>query len=499
MLEAGGVSLFQERKLNMLDEVQTSVGGSESSPATEVSGSSPDTGVASGAGSNATGEQSQSTQSGEQVQGTEAPTVQTDDEKYAIPENADIRTLREKYELLNNDHRSLKQSTEPLNAWKPLVDQYQAPEQVQTLIDVANGLFAPVIENGQQVYRDGLPATTTLPAIQRLAQESPATLIQLSEDLANFEIQGKSVIDWQLEAIGLDPNDIPQYLEWKKNGLNVAQQGGDISAEDLQKIPGQYHEIFKSLPLETREDILYASELGREFMLRTAKESADMQTWKHQQQTEQQQQMEQAQVRQRQEISQAQDVAVNDVWSSTFKSLHDDLASKGWKPSADENASGLQYTMLLAAVHGMTNPALAPLIEPVLQSAGIQLDKAKLTSLLNEIDVSTRSHIGYEKTGDIMNARISKANADRANFQLKTLANGAIAQLIGVLDGSLAERRQVQDSRLQGATSRTVLSGQATNGSGANPFALPPGVEPYSQAAIEHKQRILQSQFANRS
>jgi hypothetical protein len=477
----------------MLDETVTSDSGG-SSPATDTAGSSPAVNAVALGGESTGSDASASTaaQSSESTSGQETTAQASEDPfaKYQVGDDANIQQIREAHKLLLNDHREIQKSTQAFDPWKPVIEQYHAPEQIQPLLEIANGLFTPKLENGAQVYENGIPVTTAIPAIQMLHDQSPATFMTVAEEIANFELNGKPIIDWQLMAMGLDPANIAKYVEWEKNGGPVANVGDAVNEEDLARIPPELRDIFKAQSLEDRTEMLLMSDITRKNWLEDKKFQSEVRA-SQMQQEEQREQQRQAYARQQQEVLvKEQNTAVDQVRNSTFEALYKEVVAGDWKPSADESINAGNYALVMGAMCVAADPVWRSTLMPLFEKAGLKIDTEGFDSLMNQVEQGARNHKAFELSGDHINARNAKGALDSAVFQLKTKANGLRAELVALLSGTRAEIRQAQESRINAAGARPVINGRATSGNGG--FQLPPGVKPFSpeatQAAIAYAQ-----------
>lgn len=475
----------------MLDDTVTSGSGAES-PSAEISSAS--TGVDTSSLAGATGSEalvSTGAPSNEPTgQETTAQAPEDPFAKYTVPEDANLIQVREAHKQLLNDHRESQKASQSFDQWKPIVEQYNDPSQLQTLASLANGLFTPQMENGQPVYRDGMPAITTTPALQMLAEQSPTTLIQLADDLGNFTFQGRPVIDWQLEALGLNPANIEKYAEWEKNGGPVAQSGGAVTDVQLSEIPAEFHEVFKTLPANVRDDLLLNSESSRDYFLRSAKAQQENAKFMQAQTQKEEQDRQNWMKQEDSKRAQAQEQAVADIRTSTFTDIAKSIADLDWKPSADDAINKASHALVMGAITSLADPVWRPLIEPLLP--GLKVDGAQFDSFMNQIDQYTRQAKAYELAGDQFNAKRAMAQRDNAVFQVKAQANKLKAEVVGMLNGTAVERRQQLDSSINSAAARLIPQGQSTPGGTAPVDPYKAGqFKPFSAESVAYQKSLL--------
>lgn len=471
-----------------MDELSSTTTG-ESTGASPADGASAESSAATGApASNATGDTG-TTDSGVQAQGAEASTA-TQEDKYAIPEDADIQMLRGKYRELNTDFKAVKQTAEQYTPWKDFTEKYQNPSHVAPLVEIASSLFTPVMENGNPVYRDGVPVTTTQPAIQMLFERDPQTFMTLTDEVAQFQVGGKSVIDWQLEAIGLNPANVEKYIEWEKNGgPNVATTGDAPTIDQLDQIPEAFRETFKTLPPGMRADILLMEDANQRFVLQSQQELLESKQFREAQ-TKQQEDRQREYIQQQQvKLQQEQTAAVDEVTDSMFGALLNEIVEGDWKPSADEATNSANYALLMGSICALADPDWSKRITPLLDKAGIQVDVPGFKSLMGQVSQAARDIKAHEHSGSTMQRNAAQANLDRSKFLLNAKVEGIKAELIGLLSGTRSEIRQAQESRISSAGARTVLNGSPANSGGG--FSLPPGVKPFSREANQATENYL--------
>ncbi len=405
-----------------------------------------------------------------------------------IPHAEALSRLRSAYE-------AAKEQNKPFEAWKPVIEQIGDPAQVQANQELFNLLYSPT--NDPNDY-------STTPFLQRLEQDSPGSVDKLYRDLTSFqtEIDGQrdTVVRHMVRSWGLNPDNIEKYRQLENGQLPVAS--GIVNPEQLASIPAQFHEGFKSLPSQAQQDILALSQspeesnrLTAQTYLQHAQNSVESQKFREQiqQQQEAQRKAEEAQLEQT--IQTESEQAIEQITSEIYSSIHQSLASQV-KISANEIENEAYLTGVMSNLYTLLDPAGRKLtLEPLLQKLNISLDstiagqQVPFDQTVQRLIERTSAAKRFEHYGDQRRAQIAKSEAAQARGILTAKLN----QIALKLAQPTANARANGNGNL-GATARQVPNGNGVQQQNGNsPFALPPGVQPFSPEADAHYLAVTRS------
>lgn len=374
-----------------------------------------------------------------------------------VPYAQALLQVREAYDASKSKVTDL----ESLSAFRPMVEK-TTPEQLRTKLDIIDGFFAPLEENGQVLTDQyGVARTTAKPGLEKLLSESPDTFIQImSEGLAFPVQQGGTLLDFYgqqwLQSKGLNPQNLEQYQEWEKTGAPVANSGVDLSL-----VPEIYREAFKQLPAKIQNDILNADPEAQEYYLKDAQQKFDdrlsRQTAQQQQQRELQQTVERA-------GTEFVDTIFKEEYDSTLKSI-----ASQWQSSSDPARDSLQHHAIVNTLVNLTDPRMSGFAEQWLKSLNIAPDPL-IPQLAQSVESKARQLKMVEANGDRMRAA-QLADALRGErLQLKAKVNGVATLMVKALSVGL----QAGEIGLQGAQeSRPSITGAMSNGAERRQLANP--------------------------
>lgn len=155
------------------------------------------------------------------------------------------------------------------------LEEYGGWDTVQPLVGLASNLFAPLMgEEGQQAIdpRTGMLEYTSAPFVEQLAQMSPSTLFEVVArglDMpygANNESLGHAILR---EVLGVNPELLETYqqIQTLEQAQPFLASNSPVEAYELENVPAQYHDAYKSLDPDTREEILALSDGNRDKVL----------------------------------------------------------------------------------------------------------------------------------------------------------------------------------------------------------------------------------------
>ncbi len=250
-----------------------------------------------------------------------APIVPADDtDLQDKPGVEGIRNLRQAYRALENDIK-------PVREIATTVETLGGLDVVRQSTEMVNSIFS---ETPQNFWAS-------------LAGESPQATANLIDQV--FTLWPDYIVG-KVQEMGL----IPQSQA-------PAAQSTAIEPAELEKIPQQFHDLYKALPAATREGLQYATEEERNFNLsQFAKADAAEKASQQALQAVQQQQQE--------AVQKQKESLFNDVGKATWAGVESQLGEK-LKLSGDPEIDGLLVSMMrnLAENELVNDPAIKPLAD----------------------------------------------------------------------------------------------------------------------------------------
>jgi hypothetical protein len=443
--------------------------------------------VSAPAGANVSSQQSEQTAPASEEAGqAEAAALlpETDDDLAQHETNplvAPLRQLRQELRARNQTVDGLK----PLEAWKPVADKYQDPQTVQTMADYYQSLNAPVIENGQPKRGEfGVPETTPLPFLQKIATDSPDTFDKMT--------------DLIFRAAKLDPDRLEDYRNIDHFKTSTSQSTV-VTPEQLQLVPQNLHEAFKRLSPTVREDIADSlrdpegavyDRAAIDQLLNDSQFFLDGQKDREDRTKREAEERERVQREQSQAFEQKVEEGRGVFWQQGYSTLVTSLA-KEVQLSSDANTNeglvGLAFSTLANAL----DPATAFIAENACKAAGTTYDPA-IARLAEDILAHSRARVHFEQSRDTLRAGEARRLETDAFNTLMAKARPAILAIARMMGANGQTLRVATEQALGGAQTRPAI-----NGSGAQATqtgTLPAGMIPGSPEAARHiRQQTLGS------
>jgi hypothetical protein len=295
-------------------------------------------------------------------------------------------------------------------------------------------------------------------------------------DLLGRQVNGEVYARHLFRAYGLDPDRINDY---RTIGAPTAPQqpSSVVSEAELATIPPEYHDAFKSLTPEERDDMELMSSTSRNQRLQDRKEALDVRKWRESetQRVAAENQRKEAEFKQQIETQQVE--YAGQIRQEGFTTIYNNLASQvTFSSDPKVNSADIASIMSVAAV--AIDPDLRSLVSPQLQEAGITFDP-QIDELVNVIQQNARDQKTAEAYRRTAQANEYRAAISQAKQLLFTKLGGLALQLATARGARLAETVGEQEAQLAGAQARPVISGQ--------PAQTPqqPGFKPGSVAAIQ--------------
>lgn len=380
-----------------------------------------------------------------------------------VPYAQALANLRTAYEGVKPQLDEVK-AFEP---WKPVVEAIGDPAQAQTAHELIGLLHSPV---------EGEPnGYSTKPFLDRVDQESPGVANQLFADLLAYVVpddNGKmdTLVRHLYRSHGLDPDRAEDY-----RNIDTLRASGVVTSDQLAKIDERYHEAFKALPQEARDDILALKETNpalADQYLRNAERSLASERFEQ----EQRQREEQAQQTQQVQFEQQLQAAVYNDIIAEVKTIHDSIyqnLSSQFTFSSDATQNSLEHRKIMATLATLQNPAYRFVAEEALKSVGVTLNG--FDELANRWEDRRSAYTQYKTMGDNLRANKALSEATAAKQQILAKLNDYALRLAKASGQRAAGAAAQTESQLTAATARFVPSGtgQVTQGT-QNPYAQNP-------------------------
>lgn len=379
--------------------------------------------------------------------------------------------LRTAYEARKEENGTLKSQFEPV---QPLLEQHGGVEAVQARLEAYNSLFTPVVnEQTHEVERDeqGLPVITTTPFITQVDSENPGMAEQMLSDLLRYQPENGTPL-WQstLKAFGLDPAKLNDY---RNIDALAAPSTGEITPEQLEAIPENQQEAFKTLPASLRAAWKEIPEDEQKYHIEGAQERIEAKRHRESETqriaAEQQNQIAAA----REQITTAQNEFVSSQLQESYATIMDDVA-KQVTFSADPNENSQMLGITGAFIFALRDPDYSSLAEKTLASFGTKLDPS-FHEALSVADKHMRDYKTYEMVGQKGLAQTSLTKANAAKTQVIAKLAPLALKVAKALGGQQAQRANQQNGLLGTATSVRPTPGNGTTQAEPNGY-LPAGM-----------------------
>jgi hypothetical protein len=381
-----------------------------------------------------------------------------------IPHAQALAQLRPAYEGLKAQVDSYK----TLDPWKPLVETIGDPALAQTSYELMSSIHTPSQENPT--------GFSTVPFLEQIEQQSPGTPDQLFADLLTFQVENEqgmrdTLVRHLYRSHGLNPDRIDEY-----RNIDNLRASGVVTDEQLGKIPEKYHEAFKALTQDAREDILSLKESNpalADQYLRNAERSLASERFEQEQRERETKAQEQAQAQFEQRVTQAQEQDLSERIQFLHDSIHQSLKSHSF--SSDPTTNTLEHRKILGVLANLHNPfpVYRQMAEQTLKDAGV--DIGGYYDLVNVYEQERAKLVRYTSIGDQMQTSRAKAAATQAEQRILTKLNawaGVLAKSGGDRAASVAAE---QENLLATASARFIPNGNGTLPQGAqNPYAANP-------------------------
>lgn len=388
-----------------------------------------------------------------------------------------IRELRNAYRTLDRDYSAYKERFAPI---EQKLQEWGGIETAETSVGLVSQLFSPITDpNTGQMLTDeyGVPQTTPAPFVQSLAQRSPMTLAAMLDAALPVELalpNGQSMTVGDLlvqEVLGLDPAKLDLYRQIQ-SPEDAANRGllGDVTADELDGIPENYHAVYRSLPERERIRLQALDEGTRDMFLRNHAEAQEMRAFREQQLQQQQQQWQYQEQQRQAQIEQQAEQYTMSVRQEHAQAIAAELAKVQF--SADPQANQQIQGLLMAATNQYVD------------------SDPEVATRLARADALLRQQKRLELQGDALRANQVKVHALQEITSIATKAKIFAMNQVKVLQG-------IFGSTVNGSqpNARPVVGGNGQGNQGGS--QIPQGSKPFDMS--DDRARVMAQWVQNQT
>lgn len=471
-----------------------------------VSGATPDPGVSTAVDSpSTTGADSNSsanvTTSPSDQQATATASEQTEDPLAGLPTIEEVEKMdtvsKEAFLRLRGAYDQVKPQFDEISGkykvFEPVADRFSAPEEVQKIVEMQDALFG---------YAQDPQSGKLVPTTDKFAESLPPLQAEtLAADLAMAVITGPngqqyhrfepmlSVIaenpalkERALRALGVDPNQ-----------QSVTAPAWTPTAEELEMVKPEFHEIYKKLPFEDREELKLNSP---DFINKTLQQEQINQRLMQQEQVrvEQAQQYRQQQEQAvEQEAVQAGNTYTNEQVQQGFSGLYENIVQQ-WQPTDDPQVNKIAAFLVASAAVNISHRETRGVLNKALTELGL-LDEKSLQNFDAALNgfAQNAHHYGYlshkgSKNGNGQvdpSVNILKTNANRGIQSVVAHSNNLANRFIKAIDKLFVAKAEAHNQTLaQAAGARPPINGAPVNPAVDRQAPAIAGAEPFSRESV---------------
>jgi hypothetical protein len=382
-----------------------------------------------------------------------------------VPYSEALARLRPAYEGV----KAKLAEYQSLDPWKPLSEKIGDPALAQTSYELISSLHTPNADNPS--------GFTTRPFLEQLERDSAGSVDQLFADTLTFQVpdaQGKpsTVVRELVKSWGIDPDRFDDY-----RNIDKFRASGVVTAEDLGKIPEKYHDAFRLMSQDAREDLLEimaSKPLVAEENLRNAQRALATEKFEQEQLQRQKTSEEAAQAKFQQEVAQAVDQDIVTEIQAISDSVHQNLSSQ-FTFSSDATVNDLEYTKILSVLGNLQSPypVYRDIAVKALKAVGVEPNGFE--ELANRLSERREAYVRFNAMGDKMQASRALSEATFAKQQILARINDYAVKLAKASGERAATAAAAQGSQLERAAARFVPSGSGQVPQGTqNPYSQNP-------------------------
>jgi len=353
--------------------------------------------------------------------------------------------------------------------WKPVVEAIGDPAQAQVAHELVGLLHSPVVENGIE-QRDRY---TTKPFLDRVDSESPGVANQLFADLLAYTVpdeNGKvdTLVRHLYRSHGLDPDRVNDY-----RNIDTLHASGVVTSEQLAKIPEKYHDAFKSLTQESREDlldILPTKPLVAEETLRNADRALASDRFEKEQRDREAKAQETAQADFERELQEATIQDITNEAQSIIDSVYQNVSSQQTL-SSDPTQNELEHLKNLGVIANLQSPYPVYRNLAIKQLKAVGVEPNGFADLVNRWEERRAAYNYYTRINDKLQASRALSEYTGAKQQILAKVNDYALKLAKSSGQRAAGAAAQVEGQLATATARFVPAGAgATQQGNANPY-----------------------------
>ena len=382
-----------------------------------------------------------------------------------VPHAQALAQLRPAYEGLKAQIDEYK----PLEPWREIASTIGDPVQAKDAYDLVRSIHTEAPENPS--------GFTSRPFLERLEKDSPGAVDQVFADLLTLSIadengRATTVAREYIKSLQLDPERIDEY-----RNIDKYRASGVVTAEDLGKIPEKYHEAFKSMSQDAREDLLEimaSKPLVAEENLRNASRALATERFEQDQLQRQKAAEDTAQAKFQQEMVEAVDQDIVTEIQAISDSVHQNLTSQ-FTFSSDPIVNDLEHTKILSVLGNLQSPypVYRDMAVKALKAVGVEPNGFE--DLANRLSERREAYVRFNAMGDRMQASRALSEATFAKQQILAKVNDYAVRLAKASGERAATAAAQQGSQLAAATARFVPSGNGQMQQGdQNPYSQNP-------------------------
>lgn len=364
-------------------------------------------------------------------------------------------------------------------------------DSIKPQLELANLLFSPVVDpaTNKPVYdpETQTPYVDPRPFVEYLDEYSPGMPEQLLATLLEYRTQvgvdpstNRPIMDTLANQVfrqwGLDPRRLVDYQNIDK----LAPVSSAVTATELEEIPKEFHEAYKSIPPSIRNAWAAYDEPDQLRMLHDYKDQQASKEFQHRVEERDKQQAAMDTARFQAAVAMEQGKYFETVRRERFGAIANSLNSQV-KFSDDPATNTIMHGAVGAVLASLIDPELRFVSEPALKALGITLDHT-FDEALDKFNSNANDKVALEMSGDTVRAGKAQNDAKNAADQVAAKLTTIALKLVTKMGGQMATAAKAQGNALASANAVRPTSG---NGSAPNlsQGVLPAGVSPGSPEA----------------
>lgn len=381
----------------------------------------------------------------------------TPSQEIEFPDDATFQGLppeqrRSNWQQLRDQYAETKRRLGELSqyeSFKPTVEQLEQRggyDRLSQQAEWADSLFSPLIdpETNEYVYDpDGMLQYTAEPFIERLLDESPSTFGEVmwrGFDMPSPYNPDETIGHWFLrERLGLNPELLATYqqIQSPKDGARFMHPAS-ISPDELSAIPDRYHELYRALTPELRDEVGLMGDVAREQFLANQHELYENRKFREEQKAWQQEQQQRERQAFQSYVQQESERLRQSVRDATVNAAKEKLKSEAVF-SQDQAVNGAIWDEIISwsANQVMADPILAK-------------DNATCERLY---DLSVQ----YDVQGDRFKAQEARIKADQLATKLSGRFNNFITARTAFWSKPLGAARSATQQQIQNLQPRAEI------------------------------------------